>query len=70
MVGRTLYERGEGIERNKITVQCRNYPFGKQPIQGTSRDKLQRGSLEGTVYYVIAKPVRSLRKRAQHFEYI
>ena len=67
-MGQTLYEKGDGIEGNKITVQCRNYHFAKKPIQGTSRDKLQRGSLEGTVYCVIDKPVRSLRKRAQHID--
>jgi len=67
-MGRTLYEKGDGIEGNKITVQCRNHHFAKKPIKGTSRDKLQRGSLEGTVYCVIDKPVRSLRKRAQHID--
>lgn len=68
MIGETLFGKGDGIKGDKITVQCRNCHFGKQPIQGTSRDKLQCGSLVGTAYCVIDKPVRSLRKRAQHID--
>jgi hypothetical protein len=68
MIEEIRYGKREGIKGDKITVQCRNYHFGKQPIQGTSRDKLQRGSLEGPSYCVIDKPVRSLRKRAQHID--
>ena len=63
MMEETLFGKGEGIKGDKITVQCRSYHFGKQPIQGTSRHRLKRGSLEGTVYCVIDKPVRSLKKK-------
>lgn len=63
----THYDKGEGIKGDKITVQCRDYHFGK-PIKGTSRDRLQRGSLEGTVYCVIDKPIRSLRKKVQRID--
>lgn len=62
-----LHEMGDGIKGDKITVQCRDYHFGK-PIEGTSSHKLQRGSLEGTVYCVIDKPIRSLRKKVQHID--
>lgn len=59
----TLHNKGDGIKGEKITVQCRKHHFGK-PIQGTSKDKLQRGSLVGTVYCVIDKPFRSLKKHS------
>ena len=64
----TLYDKGDGIKGDKITVQCRDPHFNKPPIKGTSSHKLQRGSLEGTVYCVIDKPIRSLRKKVQHID--
>ena len=64
----TLHGKGDSIKGDKITAQCRSYHFSKRPIKGTSKDKTQRGSLEGTVYCVIDKPVRSLRKGAQRID--
>ncbi len=58
----TLFNKGDGIKGEKITVQCRKPNFGKRPISGTSRHKLQRGSLEGSVYCVIDKPIRSKKE--------
>lgn len=64
----TLFAKGDGIKGDKITVQCREHHFSGRPIKGTSRDKLQRGSLEGTVYCIVDKPLKSLRKSVQHID--
>jgi hypothetical protein len=54
----TLFNEGDGIKGDRVIVQCRAYNFEKHPIKGTSRHKLQRGKLEGSVYCVIAKTMK------------
>ncbi len=54
----TLFSKDDGIKGERVIVQCRAYKFEKHPIKGTSRHKLQRGKLEGSVYCVITKKMR------------
>lgn len=54
----TLSNKGDGIKGEKVIVQCRDYKFEKHPIKGTSRHRLQRGRLEGSVYCVIVKTIK------------
>lgn len=65
---RTVVKKGDNLRGEKVTVQCRDYHFSSRPINNTSRDKAQRGSLEGTVFCVIDKPIQSLRKKVQHID--
>lgn len=58
----TLFSKGDGIKGERITVECRKHHFGKRPISGTSRHRAQRGRLEGSVYCIIDKPVRSKKE--------
>lgn len=63
----TLYGKGDGLKGDKVTFQCRD-PHITGVTAGTSRDQIQQGSLEGTVFCVIDKQLRSLRKRVQHID--
>lgn len=64
----TYFQKGDGLKGEKISFQCRDYHVDSKPIASTSRDKAQKGKLEGTVYCVIDKPVLSLHKRISHID--
>lgn len=62
----TLFQKGDAVKGEKITFQCRSYHVSSKPIACTSRDKAQRGNLEGAVYCVIDKPFERIRGKYQH----
>lgn len=66
-MGTILHEEGDGIKGEKVTAQCRKPDF-KGKIRGTGSHRLNRVSLEGTVFCVIDKPLKKFKEKIQHID--